>query len=89
MLTEELFQFNRWANLAVVDHCAQVPTDLLDAPPPPRMYGTIRATLIHPANAEIVYVSRLRGEEPQRLPSDVNLEVLRASLEEPAKRFLN
>jgi len=78
---QELLRFHQWANQAVLAHCRTVDPLLLDAPPPPGVYGSIRATLAHLATAEAVYVARLCDEEPQRLPSDVDLEVIRASLE--------
>ncbi len=81
MITEALLQFNRWANRAVLEHCRRIEPALLDAPPPPGVYGTIRATLAHLASAEAVYVARLRGEEPRRLPADADLEAIAQSLE--------
>ncbi|MCS7050019.1 MAG: DinB family protein [Thermomicrobium sp.] len=76
-----LLRFNRWANQAIVAHCRTVDPAVLDAPPPLGVYGTIRETLAHLATAEAVYVARLRGEEPQRLAADADLDTIASWLE--------
>ncbi len=78
---EHLLAFNRWANRAVIAHCRAFDPELLDAPPPPGVYGTIRATLAHLASAEAAYTARLRGEEPERVPADADLDRIAAVLE--------
>lgn len=78
---EQLLAFNWWANRAVVEHCRAVGPALLDAPPPPGVYGTVRATLAHLASVEAAYVARLRGEEPERLPPDADLDRIAAALD--------
>jgi uncharacterized damage-inducible protein DinB len=70
----QLLRFNHWANRLIVEHCRSVDPALLDAPPPPGVYGSVRATLAHLAWAEALYVARLRGEEPVDLPADASLD---------------
>jgi len=78
---DRLLEYNLWANRALLQHCRSVDPTLLDASPPPGVYGSVRATLAHLASAEAAYTARLRGEEPQRLPADADLERIAASLE--------
>ncbi len=84
----QLLRFNHWANRRIVEHCRSVDPALLDAPPPPGVYGSVRATLAHLAWAEALYVSRLRGEEPVELPADASLDEIATSLERTGRELL-
>lgn len=56
-----LFRHNLWANLRLLDCCARVSEDLLDAAAP-GTYGKVRDTLVHLLAAEQRYVEALTGE---------------------------
>lgn len=59
----ELFRHNRWANLALVDHCAGLGDEALDHRVS-AAYGSARDTLLHLAAAEERYVAILTGSPP-------------------------
>lgn len=63
----DLFQHNLWANRRLIDFCAELDDDVLDATVH-GTYGTIRATLMHIIGAELRYITLLRGEEMNRPP---------------------
>src|SRR5918998_1681187 len=59
----KFFEHNRWANLRVVEACAGLTDEQLDA----TVHGTagsVRETLMHIAGAEQRYVSQLWDREP-------------------------
>lgn len=58
----ETFRHNLWANLAMIDWCANLPEEHLDASSP-GTYGRIRDTLVHLVSAEERYVIRLTGAQ--------------------------
>ncbi|MBX0328581.1 hypothetical protein K2Z83_12925 [Oscillochloris sp. ZM17-4] len=60
-----LFAHNTWANLKLLDFCAQVSDAQLDATAIGG-YGSIRATLSHIIRAEVSYVERVSGTRPPR-----------------------
>lgn len=62
---EELFQHNLWANQCLLDACAKLSDDQLDASAP-GTYGRIRDTLVHLVGAEQHYVAVLTGDQPER-----------------------
>lgn len=59
----EFFRHNLWANLQMLDVCAGLSDDVLDAETP-GTYGSIRATLMHLAGAQGRYVEALTGNPP-------------------------
>ncbi len=61
----ELFQHNRWANLRLLDACARLTDDQLNAAAP-GTYGRVRDTLVHMLAAEERYVGLLTGEQPKK-----------------------
>lgn len=61
----ELFNHNRWANLHLLDACAGLSDEQLDASTP-GTYGRIRDTLVHLLAAEERYVTLLTGQPPER-----------------------
>jgi len=60
----EAFRYNRWANLHLLDVCAQLSEDQLQLTTP-GTYGTIAATLQHLLGAEQRYLRRMIGHEPE------------------------
>lgn len=59
----ELFRHNLWANLRVLDACAGLNDEQLDATAP-GTYGRVRDTLLHILACEEIYVNLLTGHEP-------------------------
>jgi uncharacterized damage-inducible protein DinB len=72
MMTENylvrLFEFNNWANRQIIQICATLSDDQLDAPPTSATYGSIRKTLVHMVAAQQRYLHHLT------LPLEVRLE---------------
>src|SRR2546423_3966148 len=60
----EAFRYHKWANLHLLDVCANLNPDQLQLTSP-GTYGTIAATLQHLVAAEQRYLRRLAGHEPQ------------------------
>ncbi len=66
----ELFRHNTWANLKLLDFCAGLSDDQLEATAV-GTFGSIRATLVHIVGAEVDYVNRVNGKTPAvPLPGD-------------------
>jgi uncharacterized damage-inducible protein DinB len=94
-LLVEFFRHNTMMNRRLMEACRQLPPEQLGATAT-GTYGTIRATLVHIANAQEGYAARvLDTERPERLPEDPfpGFEVLSeriahgdAQLEEAATR---
>lgn len=62
-IVAEFFRHNLWANLRVLDACAALPNDILDASVS-GTYGSIRNTLVHLFAGEGRYVVAFTNEEP-------------------------
>lgn len=62
-----LFQHNAWASLKLLDFCARLSDEQLDATAV-GTYGSIRNTLLHLIRAEVSYVERVNGKLPQNPP---------------------
>jgi len=63
------FRHNAWASLKLLDFCAGLSDEQLDATAV-GTYGSIRDTLVHLIYAEVSYVERVNGKLPQNLPSE-------------------
>src|SRR2546425_7384402 len=61
----DLYKHNLWANLKLMDTCAALNDEQLDADAP-GTYGSVRNTLLHMVAAERRYVSMLTGQPPDR-----------------------
>lgn len=55
----KLFEHNNWANEKIVQACAALTDDQLDAPPQSATEGTIRNTLLHLVSAQYGYLRLL------------------------------
>ena len=66
----ELFAFNRWAHERVFGATAALTRDELDQEIP-SSFPSVRATLVHMAGAEWVWVSRWEGASPTGLPEEL------------------
>jgi uncharacterized damage-inducible protein DinB len=64
-----LFSHNRWANERILERCAGLTDDQLDATIV-GAYGSIRDTLQHIVTAERSYFSRISTGQPYRRPED-------------------
>jgi len=63
----DLFGHNTWANLRLLDACASLTEEQLDANVP-GTFGAIRDTLLHIVGAEVSYVARVTGRRPENPP---------------------
>ena len=64
-----LFRHNRWANERILERCAGLTAEQLDATIV-GAYGSIRDTLQHIVTAERSYFSRISTGQPYRRPED-------------------
>jgi uncharacterized damage-inducible protein DinB len=64
-----LFRHNHWANLRLLERCAGLTDEQLDATLT-GTFGSIRDTLQHIVNAERSYLSRISTGQPYRRPKD-------------------
>lgn len=60
---EDLFRHNLWANLQILDICATLTDEQLDAVVT-GTFGSIRDTLNHMISSEAAYAARLMGQRP-------------------------
>ncbi len=60
----DFYKHNLWANLHLLDACAHLTDEQLDASAP-GTYGRIRDTLVHLFRAEERYLIRLTGQPPE------------------------
>jgi uncharacterized damage-inducible protein DinB len=54
-----LFEHNHWANLQILQACAALTDEQLDAPPTSATYGSIRSTLLHFVSSQHSYLRTL------------------------------
>jgi len=72
----ELFRHKTWATLKVIEFCQGLPAEHLEATLP-GTYGSVRATLVHLANAETNYQARLLGQPmPEPIEPGADLAVV-------------
>ncbi len=83
-LLVEAFRYNKWANLHLLDVCAEFTDEQLQMTAP-GTYGTIAATFMHLLAAEQRYLKRLGAGEPQINERDMPFPGI-ASLREHAVR---
>lgn len=90
----ELFRYNLWANLRLLDTLAGLEDAQLDAEPPAGVYGTVRRTLIHLFSAEEIFLARLSGADQfvvmHRWPEDgwPGFEALATSVERSGEALI-
>ena len=56
---EKLFEHNNWANAKIIQACAALSDEQLDAEPPSATKGSIRLTLLHLVNSQHNYLRTL------------------------------
>ena len=64
-----LFRHHLWANLRLLERCAELTSEHLDATIP-GAFGTLRDTLEHIVTSERSYFSRISTGQPRRRPED-------------------
>jgi uncharacterized damage-inducible protein DinB len=64
-----IFRHNLWANLRLLEQCAELTPEQMDARIPGSR-GTIQDTLQHIVTAELSYFSRISTGQPRRRPED-------------------
>jgi uncharacterized damage-inducible protein DinB len=62
----DFYKHNLWANLGLLDTCAQLTDEQLQTSAP-GTYGSIGNTLVHLFRAEDSYLARLTGRQPEDL----------------------
>jgi uncharacterized damage-inducible protein DinB len=60
-----IFEHNNWANDLIIQSCAALSDEQLDAEPESAVKGTIRLTLQHIVEAQQNYLCQLTGTEPR------------------------
>jgi uncharacterized damage-inducible protein DinB len=76
----DFYKHNLWANLRLLDACAHLTDEQLDASTP-GTYGRICDTLVHLFRAEDSYLARLTGRQPEdslKVGEFPGIETLRA-----------
>ena len=63
-IVEKLFEHNHWANLQILQVCATLSDEQLDAKPDATTKGSIRATLQHLIEAQQSYWTQMAGIQP-------------------------
>ncbi len=64
-----LFRHNQWANLCLLERCAELTSEQLDTTIS-GVFGSIRDTLEHIVTAEQSYFSRISTGQPRRHPEE-------------------
>ena len=81
----ELFRHHAWATLTLIDHCAGLPPEALQASVPGTA-GTIHHTLVHLVAADGRYQRRFTGEAPA-IEEGMPLDQLRHHFAEQSQRW--
>lgn len=77
----KLFEHNNWANLQIIQVCAALRDEQLDAEPQSVTKGSIRRTLVHLVSSQYSYLRTLTLPLDQRLtPREVPFAELQASV---------
>jgi uncharacterized damage-inducible protein DinB len=79
----KLFEHNHWANLQIIQACAALTDEQLDAPPTSATFGTIRETLLHFVGSQAAYLRTLTVSVEERRATPITLEF--AHLEQSAR----
>jgi uncharacterized damage-inducible protein DinB len=85
-----LFEHNNWANQKILDACAALLDEQLDAPPQSATEGSIRQTLLHIANAQLGYLRILTLPlEQRRERVDLDFSEVGRSLKQTGEALLD
>ncbi|MEW6084856.1 MAG: DinB family protein [Chloroflexota bacterium] len=84
-----VFEHNNWANQKIVEACAALTDDQLDAPPRSATEGSIRNTLLHLVSAQFGYLRLLTlPVEERRERVTVEFAHIEKSITESGERLL-
>lgn len=82
VVIRQLYAYDRWANRRLLDVVAALPAEAVTRDMGPQWsFPTLKGMFAHILGAEIVWLTRFKGESPTRLPGDADfadLEALRA-----------
>lgn len=85
----KLFEHNNWANQQIVEACAALTDEQLDAPPQSATEGSIRNTLLHLVSAQYGYLRLLTlPVEERRERVTVEFAHVEKSIRESGERLL-
>ena len=85
----KLFEHNNWANQKIVEACAALTDEQLDAPPQSATEGNIRSTLLHLVSAQYGYLRLLTLPLEQRKDrAAVEFADIEKSLKDSGERLL-
>lgn len=85
----KLFEHNNWANQQIVEACAALTDEQLDAPPQSATEGSIRNTLLHLVSAQYGYLRLLTlPVEERRERVTVEFAHIEKSITESGERLL-
>ena len=85
----KLFEHNNWANQQIVEACAALTDEQLDAPPQSATEGSIRNTLLHLVSAQYGYLRLLTlPVEERRERVTVEFAHVEKSITESGERLL-
>lgn len=88
-LLAKLFEHNNWANQKILEACAGLPPEHLDAPPKSATEGSIRSTLLHLVSAQYGYLRLLTLPlEERRDRVTVDFSDIEKSLKESGEQLL-
>ncbi len=84
-----LFEHNNWANQKILDACASLSDEQLDAPPQSATEGSIRSTLLHIVSAQYSYLRLLTLPlEQRRERVTVEFAEIEKSMKDSGERLL-
>jgi len=88
-ILQKFFEHNLWANLQILQACAGLTAEQLDAEPQSATKGTIRTTLTHLVEAEQGYLADLIGEKSRfQLENFTSFSELETALHYSGEGFL-
>jgi len=79
-----LYEYNAWANDAVIEKAAEVPEADYYAASEGLSFGSLHATLVHIFQGELVWFARWQGEKPPESLKDARVADAVARTEVPA-----
>jgi len=86
----KLFEHNNWANQKILEACASLTDEQLDAPPQSATEGSIRNTLLHLVSAQYGYLRLLTlPVEKRRERVTVEFAFIERSLKDSGEKLLD
>jgi uncharacterized damage-inducible protein DinB len=85
----KLFEHNNWANQKIIEACATLTDERLDAPPQSATEGSIRSTLLHLVSSQFGYLRLLTQPLEERKDRvTVDFAGIEKSLKDSGERLL-